>query len=87
MKQLIDGEWVDIGETDPLPPRHNLKRHDGPSYIVQPGDTTEKLLMAGVDIFAFTEGPICNGPECVACGMAKCHHHDHEWWLGDCEKA
>lgn len=27
-----------------------------------------------VDIFAYTEGQYCNGPECVKCGYGFCHH-------------
>lgn len=31
----------------------------------------------GVDIFAYSEYPYCNGPRCTVCGYGYCHHcHD-----------
>lgn len=55
------------------------------AHEVTDWDTSESLIHSGVDIFAFEGGgPYCNGPKCVNCGMAKCHHHYHEWWKEEC---
>jgi hypothetical protein len=36
-----------------------------------------------VDIFAYSEG-YCNGPECLDCGQAWCHHHYPEVYSEEC---
>lgn len=54
------------------------------AHLVEDFDTTESLMARGVDIFAFDGGPYCNGPRCVDCGTAKCHHHHKQWWKEEC---
>lgn len=59
---------------------HLLKTYDGAPYQVEEGDTVPMLWEADVDLFAFSLD-ICNGPECVDCGAAQCHHCNVNWQL------
>lgn len=48
-------------------------------------DDAYSLVGQGVDIFAYEGGGgYCNGPRCVDCGEAKCHHCNKDWWKEDC---
>lgn len=44
---------------------------------IENDDVGTQALYQGIDVFAYESGPMCNGPRCVACGAARCHHCDN----------
>lgn len=65
---------------------HRLLKCDGGAHPVErtPHVATAGLISFGVDVFALDAG-WHNGPRCVDCGMALCHHCHPYWWRGECK--
>jgi hypothetical protein len=40
-----------------------------------------------IDIFAYEAGEFCNGPKCLDCGAAKCHHCNPDFYEEECSGA